>query len=112
MSDNFFPVYVGTIVIMILSYEPSISLHIQMQCTCLVVPDMDSHVTCSTDMECHMTCKKTQFVCKLHAAARLPHWLPYMQIRLMMINRIIYSCTDLLFSTLLLQTLTSYSCIL
>ena len=34
----------------ILSYEPSISLHIQTQCAWLIVPDMDSHVTCSTDI--------------------------------------------------------------
>ena len=46
-------------VIMILSYERSISLH---------VPDTDSHVTYK---------KNT----KLHAAARLPHWLPYIIVR-------------------------------
>ena len=32
---------------MILSYEPSISLHTQMQRMWLAVPDTDSHVTCS-----------------------------------------------------------------
>ena len=35
-------------VIMILSYEPSISLHVQTQRMWLVVPDTDSRVTCST----------------------------------------------------------------
>ena len=37
----------------------------------LVVPDMDSHVTCSTDTDSCMTCSKKYN--KLHAAARLPH---------------------------------------
>ena len=44
MSD-FFP---G--IALILSYEPSILLHIQTQRAWLIVPDMDSHVTCSTDI--------------------------------------------------------------
>ena len=43
-------------VIMILSYEPSLSLHVQMQRTWLAVPDMDSHVTCSTDTNSRVTC--------------------------------------------------------
>ena len=43
MSDNFFQYKV----IIILSYEPSISLHIQTQRTWLVVPDTDSRMTCS-----------------------------------------------------------------
>ena len=35
-------------VIWCLSYEPSVSLHVQTQHLWLVVPDADSHVTCST----------------------------------------------------------------
>ena len=54
--------FLVSMVIMILSYEPSISLHIQMQCTQLAVPDTDSwvtlvlifHVTCSTDTNSHV----------------------------------------------------------
>ena len=37
-------------VIMILSYKPLVSLHVVMKCMSLVVPDMDSRVTC-TDMD-------------------------------------------------------------
>ena len=40
----FFLVQLGTMVIMILSYERSISLHVQTQC---IVPDTDSQVTCT-----------------------------------------------------------------
>ena len=45
-------------VIMILSYELSISLHVQMQRVWRAVPDMDSHVTCSIDTDSHVTCSK------------------------------------------------------
>ena len=37
--------------IMILSYEPSISLHIQMQRMWLAEPDTDFHMTSSTDTD-------------------------------------------------------------
>ena len=43
-------------VIMILSYEPSISLHVQTQRARLVAPDMGFHATCSNDMGFHATC--------------------------------------------------------
>ena len=36
--------------LMILSYEVSISLHVEMQCAWPVLPDKDSHMTCRTDM--------------------------------------------------------------
>ena len=36
-----------------------------------VVPDTDSHVTCTTDTDSRVTCSKKYD--KLHAAARLPH---------------------------------------
>ena len=41
-----------------LSYKPSISLHVKMQWEWLAVPDTDSHMTCSTDMDSCMTCSK------------------------------------------------------
>ena len=53
-------------VIMILSYEPSISLHGQMQRTRLVIPDMDSRMNCSANTE-------MQRFYKLYTAARLLH---------------------------------------
>ena len=60
-------------VIIILSYKPSISLHLIWILAWLAVPDTDSRVTCSTDMDSHVTCsKKYGFLYKLHAAARLP----------------------------------------
>ena len=58
-------------------FEPSISLHVQMQRAWLAVLDTDSHMTCSTDMDSCMTCSKNIAFYKPHAAARLPHWLPY-----------------------------------
>ena len=57
---------------MILSYEPSISLHVQTQRMWLAVPDMNFHVTCR-DLQ------KYGFY-KLNAATRLPHWLPYIRV--------------------------------
>ena len=45
-----------------------------MQCVWLAVLNMDSHMTCSTDTDSHS--KKYGFY-KLNAAARLPHWPPY-----------------------------------
>ena len=60
-------------VIMILSYEPSISLYIQTHTRDFVVPDTDSRVTCSTDTDCRVTCSKNTVFYKQHAAARLPH---------------------------------------
>jgi len=45
-------------VIMILSYEPSILLHTQTQHMGLAVPDTDFHVTCSTDTDSRVTCSK------------------------------------------------------
>ena len=47
----FFVVQFGTMVIMILSNETSVSLHVQTQCGRIPVPDLDSHVTCSTDTD-------------------------------------------------------------
>ena len=61
----------------VLSYELSISLHVQMQCTWLVVPDTDSCMTCSTDTDSRVTCVKNTAFYKWRAAARLPHWLQY-----------------------------------
>ena len=54
---------------MILSYKPLISLHIQMQCTRLVAPDTDSHMTCSINTDSHVTYSnktafKTAYRCK------------------------------------------------
>ena len=43
-----------------LSYKASNSLHIQAQCTWLVVPDMDSHVTCSKKNTAFINCMKLQ----------------------------------------------------
>ena len=45
-------------VIMISSYKPLISLHVQMQRAWVAVPDTDSHVTCSTDTDSRVTCSK------------------------------------------------------
>ena len=41
--------------------------------TQLVVPDTDSCVTCSTDMDSHVTCSNKYSFYKLRASARLPH---------------------------------------
>ena len=41
---------------------------------------MDSHVACSTDTDSRMTSTKSTAFYKLHAAARLPHWLPYLSV--------------------------------
>ena len=65
-------------VIMILSYEPLISLHVQTQCALLAAPDTDSCVTCSTDTDSHVTFSTVLVLrntasYKPCAAARLPH---------------------------------------
>ena len=56
--------------IMILSYELSVSLHVQTQRMWLAVPDTVSCVTCGT--------KRVFFFRNwMNAAAWLPYWLPY-----------------------------------
>ena len=47
---------------MILSYEPSISLHVQIQRMLLAVPDTDSHVTCTTDTDSRVARKRGHHV--------------------------------------------------
>ena len=63
-------------------YAPkSWMLHSQTQSTWLVVPDTDSHMTCSTNTDSRVTCSTKYGFHKLHAAARLPHWFPYISVR-------------------------------
>ena len=50
-TNEWFLVYLGIMMIMILSYKPLISLHAQTQCTWLALLDTNSHVTCSTDTD-------------------------------------------------------------
>ena len=50
---------------MILSYEPSILLHVQMQRVRLAVPDTDFHMTCSTDTDSHVTCSTIKALIKV-----------------------------------------------
>ena len=57
----------STMVTMISSYKPPISLLRKKQCKWLVVPDTDSHVTYSKEYVFYELC----------TAARLTHWLPY-----------------------------------
>ena len=67
---KFFPVQLGTMAIMILSYDfiaRSDAAHV----TCST--DTDSCVTCSIDTNSRMTYSKKYGFYKLHAAARLPH---------------------------------------
>ena len=86
--SGIFPVQLGTTVIMILSYESLISLHVQTQHIWLAVPDTDSRVTCSTDTDSRMTCstdtdsrttcsKKIWLFIYWMQLQGFPHWLPY-----------------------------------
>ena len=45
--------------IMVLSYKPLILLHVQIQHAWLAVPDTDFWVSCSTDTDSRVTCKKS-----------------------------------------------------
>ena len=55
-------------VILILSYEPSISLHVLNKRAWLAAPETDIHVTCSTDTDFRVTCGKNTTFYKLNAA--------------------------------------------
>ena len=48
--------------------------------TDFVISDTDFHVTCSTNTDSCVTCSKKYSFYKLHAAARLPHWLQYIHV--------------------------------
>ena len=76
--------------------RPSISLHVLMQRTWLVLPDMDSHMNCSTDRDSHVTCSKRYGVYKLYTAAMVPHLLTFALVRCMIIfviSMVIYNTT-------------------
>ena len=76
----FFPVWLCTMVIMVyhtnLSARSDAVQYLTLILVWLVVPDTDSRVTCCTDTDCCVNCKKTAFD-KVCAAARLPHWHSY-----------------------------------
>ena len=55
-GNNFFPVWLGTMVIIILSYKTFGFIGHSDVCARLVVPDTDSRVTCSTDTDSRVTC--------------------------------------------------------
>ena len=72
----FFPVQLDTMVIVILSYEPLISLHVQ-TCAWLAVPDTDSHMTYSSDIDSCMTSSKKYGFLETACSCSLSHCLHY-----------------------------------